>query len=85
MDWWTSTFPKGRQTLTIDDAEGQPVAIAYGEVGQGQPLVLVHGIGVWSYAWQGNVSALAQHYRVICFDSLELARTNLEAACAVFC
>ncbi len=70
MDWWTTTFPKGRQTLTIDDAEGQPVAIAYGEVGQGPPLVLVHGIGVWSYSWRGTIAAIAQQYRVICFDSL---------------
>ncbi|MGF1512793.1 MAG: alpha/beta fold hydrolase [Elainellaceae cyanobacterium] len=70
MDWWTSTFPKGRQTLTIEDAGGQPVAIAYGEVGEGPTLVLLHGIGVWSYAWRENVAALAQHYRVVCFDAV---------------
>ncbi|MGF1538326.1 MAG: alpha/beta fold hydrolase [Elainellaceae cyanobacterium] len=70
MDWWTATFPKGQQTVTIKDAGGDPVAIAYGEVGDGPPLVLVHGIGVWSYAWRENVKPLAQHYRVICFDSV---------------
>lgn len=70
MDWWTATFPKGQQTLTIEDASDQPVAIAYGEVGQGPPLVLVHGLGVWSYCWRDVVPALAQQYRVICFDSL---------------
>lgn len=68
-DWWQTTFPKGRQTLTISDANGTQVNIAYGEVGHGPPLVLVHGIGVWSYYWRHNIPALAQHYRVICFDA----------------
>ncbi|MBW4574571.1 MAG: alpha/beta hydrolase [Aphanothece sp. CMT-3BRIN-NPC111] len=68
-DWWQATFPKGRQTLTITDASGHPVKIAYGEKGIGKPLVLVHGIGSWSYGWRHNIEALAQHFRVICFDT----------------
>lgn len=68
-DWWQTTFPNGRQTLTIKDAAGCPVRIAYGEKGKGQPLVLVHGIGVWSYCWRYNIDVLAAHHRVICFDS----------------
>lgn len=68
-DWWQATFPNGRQTLRITDANGTPVNIAYGEVGEGQPVILVHGIGVWSYYWRHNIDALAQHYRVICFDA----------------
>jgi len=68
-DWWQSTFPKGRQSLTILDANDTPVKIAYGEMGEGPPLVLVHGIGVWSYYWRHNLEALAQHHRVICFDA----------------
>ncbi|NJL40778.1 MAG: alpha/beta hydrolase, partial [Leptolyngbyaceae cyanobacterium SM1_4_3] len=43
-DWW-QIFPQGRQTLTLEDAEGEQVAIAYGEAGTGQPLFLLHGIG----------------------------------------
>ena len=70
LGWWASTFPQGQQSLTIEDAGGQPVTIAYGEVGQGPPLVLAHGLGVWSYSWRENVSALAQHYRVICVDAV---------------
>ncbi len=68
-DWWQATFPKGRQFLKILDANGTPVNIAYGEVGTGYPLVLVHGLGVWSHYWRHNISALAEHYRVICFDA----------------
>jgi len=68
-DWWQQTFPTGRQGLTIRDAAGESVEIAYGEVGAGQPIVLVHGIGSWSYGWRGVIPLLADRYRVICFDA----------------
>lgn len=69
QDWWKETFPKGRQTLTITDANGRSVSIAYGERGTGRPLFLVHGIGSWSYNWRRSVKPLAQYFRVICFDA----------------
>lgn len=69
QDWWKATFPKGRQTLTITDANGHPVSIAYGEKGTGLPLFLIHGIGCWSYNWRHSIESLAQYFRVICFDA----------------
>jgi pimeloyl-ACP methyl ester carboxylesterase len=69
QDWWQSIFPQGRQTLWIRDANGIDVSIAYGELGTGVPLVLVHGIASWSYAWRYNIQPLAEHFRVICFDA----------------
>lgn len=69
QDWWQQTFPLGRQMLTILDATGNLLQMAYGEVGVGQPIVLVHGIGSWSYGWRGVIPLLAEHYRVICFDA----------------
>ena len=69
QDWWHSTFPQGRQTLTIIDANGYPVQIAYGEKGVGTPLFLVHGLGSWSYNWRHCVEPLSQYFRVICFDA----------------
>lgn len=69
QDWWKITFPKGCQNLTIEDANGETVQIAYGEKGKGQPLVLVHGLGDWSVGWRYNVEALSQHFRVICVDA----------------
>lgn len=68
-DWWKQHFPNGRQTLTIQDASGRDVAIAYGEVGTGQPLFLLHGVGSWSYNWRCNIQPLSQHFRVICVDA----------------
>jgi pimeloyl-ACP methyl ester carboxylesterase len=68
-NWWTQTFPEGRKTLTIVDVTGNPVNISYGEKGQGAPLILVHGIGSWSYGWRKAIDPLAEHFRVICFDA----------------
>ncbi len=67
--WWQETFPSGRQVLLIQDALDREVQIAYGEVGSGQPILLLHGIGSWSYNWRHNVRALSQHFRVICMDA----------------
>ncbi|MEH2072347.1 MAG: alpha/beta hydrolase [Nostoc sp.] len=68
-DWWQATFPKGRQNLVISDAYGYPVQIAYGEVGRGKPLILLHGMGSWSYNWRHLVAPLSKYFRVICFDA----------------
>jgi pimeloyl-ACP methyl ester carboxylesterase len=68
-DWWQATFPKGRQSLVITDANGYPVQIAYGEKGRGKPLILLHGMGSWSYNWRHSIAPLSKYYRVICFDA----------------
>ncbi|WP_017317355.1 alpha/beta fold hydrolase [Mastigocladopsis repens] len=68
-DWWQATFPKGRQSLVITDANGYPVKIAYGEKGTGKPLFLLHGVGSWSYNWRHSVQPLSAHFRVISFDA----------------
>lgn len=68
-DWWQQHFPDGRKTLTIADASDRDVSIAYGEVGTGKPLFLLHGLGSWSYNWRCNIQPLAQYFRVICVDA----------------
>ncbi len=68
-DWWLANFPKGRQSITISDANGYPVKIAYGEVGTGKPLFLLHGMGSWSYNWRNSIKPLSKYFRVICFDA----------------
>jgi pimeloyl-ACP methyl ester carboxylesterase len=68
-DWWQQQFPKGRQTVTITDAQNKPVEIAYGKKGRGQPLVFVHGLGVWSVTWHNSIDFFSQYYQVICIDT----------------
>lgn len=67
-NWWQDTFPQGLQYLNIIDSNGAKVKIAYGEIGNGKPLVLMHGWGVWSYSWTPMIAKLAENFRVICFD-----------------
>ncbi|MCM0593441.1 MAG: alpha/beta hydrolase [Gloeotrichia echinulata IR180] len=68
-DWWDTTFPQGRQSLIITDSQGYPVQIAYGEKGTGKPLILLHGMGNWSYNWRHTITPLSKYFRVICFDA----------------
>ncbi len=68
-DWWQETFPQGQQSLVITDAQGYPVKIAYGEKGTGKPLILLHGMGSWSYNWRYSIDPLSKYFRVICFDA----------------
>ncbi|WP_016951941.1 alpha/beta fold hydrolase [Anabaena sp. PCC 7108] len=69
QDWWQVNFPKGRQNLIIPDANGYPIKIAYGEKGTGKPLILLHGLGSWSYNWRHSIKPLSEYFRVICFDA----------------
>jgi pimeloyl-ACP methyl ester carboxylesterase len=68
-DWWQFHFPQGQQNLIITDVNGYPVKIAYGEKGRGKPLILLHGLGSWSYNWRYSIEPLSQYFRVICFDA----------------
>lgn len=68
-DWWQATFPDGQRVLPIRDALDREVRIAYGEVGSGQTVFLLHGIGSWSFNWRHNIQALSQHFRVVCVDA----------------
>ena len=51
------------QFLTIDD-----LAVRYWDQGQGEPLLLIHGMGACLEAWAWNIDALATKYRVIAPD-----------------
>lgn len=43
-------------------------AVHYLERGQGRPLVLVHGGGMWLYSFRHNVGALSRDFRVCALD-----------------
>jgi hypothetical protein len=66
--------------------------VAYDAVGEGPPIVLVHGTPFSSYVWRRIAPALAEDYRVHVFD-LELqiserAKTSpstLKASCWLDC
>ncbi|WP_136684295.1 alpha/beta fold hydrolase [Falsirhodobacter xinxiangensis] len=50
---------------TLPLSEG---VLSYREAGQGEPLVLIHGVGMQSAAWGPQIEALAGTHRVIALD-----------------
>ncbi|WP_171173214.1 alpha/beta fold hydrolase [Ruegeria sp. HKCCD8929] len=54
-------------TLQLSDPYG---TVAFREAGQGEPLVLIHGVGMQSAAWRPQIEALSRTHRVIALDML---------------
>lgn len=52
------------------------ITMYYEDAGQGQPLVLIRGLGSDLQAWALQVPALAKHFRVITFDNRGAGRTG---------
>jgi pimeloyl-ACP methyl ester carboxylesterase len=51
-------------------AEHTPAGTSDLATGQGQPVVLIHGVGLNKEMWGGQIVGLAPHYRVIAYDML---------------
>ncbi|MFJ5717538.1 alpha/beta fold hydrolase [Neobacillus sp. NPDC093127] len=45
-------------------------SIYYEETGNGEPLILIHGVGLDHHMWEKQVKGLSKQYRVICYDML---------------
>lgn len=54
----------------LDGLAYLPLRIAYWDVGEGEPLLLLHGIPTWSYLWREIIPTLAERRRVIAPDFL---------------
>lgn len=52
------------------------IIIYYEEAGQGDPLLLITGLGADLQGWALNAPALAKHFRVITFDNRGAGRTS---------
>ncbi len=52
------------------------LAIAYDRAGQGQPLVLLHGIGANASAWRPQLAGLADAFDVIAWDAPGYGRSS---------
>ena len=55
--------PKPGEMIRLEDA-----AIHYVDRGQGQPLVLIHGLGGRIYNFRYNIPVLSEHLRVVALD-----------------
>ena len=61
-------------------AERTPAGTSYLSVGQGQPVVLIHGVGLNKEMWGGQIVGLANDYRVIAYDMLGHGQSRVPAA-----
>ncbi len=55
-------------TIIEKFADAGGIRTKYLESGSGTPMVLLHGLAVWSGVWKFNIESLAQDYRVIVPD-----------------
>ncbi|HIE4272029.1 TPA: alpha/beta fold hydrolase [Pseudomonas aeruginosa] len=51
-------------------AERTPSGTSYLTTGQGEPVVLIHGVGLNKEMWGGQIVGLAPHFQVIAYDML---------------
>jgi pimeloyl-ACP methyl ester carboxylesterase len=52
-----------QQETTIEDSK-----VSYAVLGEGTPLLLIHGIPVWGYLWKDCMGTLSQHFRLVIPD-----------------
>jgi pimeloyl-ACP methyl ester carboxylesterase len=57
-----------RRDIELDSSSFGKVRIAYRELGEGPPLVLVHGLMTSSYSWRYVIAPLAERFRVLVPD-----------------
>ncbi|WP_247871994.1 alpha/beta fold hydrolase [Azospirillum sp. TSO35-2] len=53
---------------------------AYRDIGQGTPLVLIHGVGLCKEVWEPQIAAFASTRRVIVYDMLGHGESGLESS-----
>ncbi len=58
------------------------VRTAYYEVGEGRPVVFVHGTPTWSYTWRNVLPIVGGEHRAIAFDLLGMGNTERPDAAA---
>ena len=51
-----------------EEVEDIKMPMHYYEAGEGEPLILVHGIGQSIYTWRKNFEELAKHFHVFAID-----------------
>ena len=55
-------------TRKIQQLSESGLRVSYLEEGEGQPLVLIHGVGMNADAWYPQIEVLSRHFRVLAVD-----------------
>lgn len=63
-------FQARQQAIALAGVVDFPVRVAYTDIGEGKPIVLLHGIPTWSYLYNDVLPKLEDGYRVVAPDFL---------------
>jgi pimeloyl-ACP methyl ester carboxylesterase len=63
-------FAARQKTLWLDGLSYLRLKVAYTDLGQGEPVILLHGIPTWSYLYHEVIPLLARELRVLAPDFL---------------
>src|SRR5271165_1055658 len=72
-------WPPAHLGLTRHKVDLGDYRLSYVTGGQGEPIVLLHGVGACSYAWRWALPALAAHYTVYALDLLGCGESDKPA------
>ena len=63
-------FRQRQQRVALDGLSYKPLHVAWTDVGQGEPVILLHGIPTWSFLYNEVIPQLGRDHRVIAPDFL---------------
>ncbi|WP_342642654.1 alpha/beta fold hydrolase [Rhodoligotrophos ferricapiens] len=66
-----------RKTARVGGRDGKALTVGYIRAGHGEPLVLIHGVGMNAAVWQPQIERLADEFDVIAVDMLGHGASSL--------
>ena len=63
-------FRKRQRSAEFSGLSYRPLTVAWTEIGEGEPVILLHGIPTWSYLYNDVIPLLAPSVRIIAPDFL---------------
>jgi len=63
-------FRHRQRAAELDGLTYKPLRVAWTDLGEGEPVILLHGIPTWSFLYNEVIPRLARHSRVIAPDFL---------------
>ena len=63
-------FKANQKTTELDGLSHLALRVAYTDAGEGEPVILLHGIPTWSFLYREVIPILAHEHRVLAPDLL---------------
>lgn len=70
MTLTAAEFRARQKSADLDGLSYRPLKVAWTDLGQGEPVILLHGIPTWSFLYNEVIPLLAPHARVLAPDFL---------------